>query len=129
MNRHQPLAGRTALVAGATRGAGRAFAIELAAAGAIVYATGRSSQGSRSEYDRPETIEETAARAAASGGEVVAVVCDHLDPSQVRDLVTRVESERGRLDILVNNIWGGDHLTDWDANMWEHDLDAGRRML
>jgi NAD(P)-dependent dehydrogenase (short-subunit alcohol dehydrogenase family) len=125
----QPLAGRIALVAGATRGAGRAFAIELAAAGAIVYATGRSSQGSRSEIDRPETIEETAARAAEAGREVVAVVCDHLDPSQVRELVTRIESERGRLDILVNNIWGGDHLTDWDAKLWEHDLDAGLRIL
>src|ERR671918_454133 len=129
MSRHRPLAGRTALVAGATRGAGRAFAIEFAAAGAIVYATGRSSQDSRSEIDRPETIQETAARAAESGGEVVAVVCDHLDPSQVRDLVTRVESERGRLDILVNNIWGGDHLTGWDAKLWEHDLDAGLRIL
>jgi NAD(P)-dependent dehydrogenase (short-subunit alcohol dehydrogenase family) len=129
MNRHRPLAGRTALVAGATRGAGRAFAVELAAAGAIVYATGRSSKDSRSEIDRPETIEETAARAAESGGEVVAVVCDHLDPSQVRDLVRRIDAERGRLDILVNNIWGGDHLTAWDARLWEHDLDAGLRIL
>jgi NAD(P)-dependent dehydrogenase (short-subunit alcohol dehydrogenase family) len=109
-------------VAGATRGAGRAFAIELAAAGAIVYATGRSSQSGRSEMDRPETIEGTAARAAEAGGEAVPVVCDHLQPSQVRALVSRIESERGRLDILVNNIWGGDHLTGWDAKLWEHDL-------
>jgi NAD(P)-dependent dehydrogenase (short-subunit alcohol dehydrogenase family) len=129
VNGHQPLAGRTALVAGATRGAGRAFAIELAAAGALVYATGRSSQRDRSEIDRPETIEGTAARAAESGGEAVAVVCDHLDPSQVRALVSRIESERRRLDILVNNIWGGDHLTGWDAKLWEHDLDAGLRIL
>ena len=129
MNRHQPLAGRTALVAGATRGAGRAFAIELAAAGAIVYATGRSSKDRRSEIDRPETIEETAALAAESGGDVVAVVCDHLEPPQVRDLISRIESERGRLDILVNNIWGGDHLTGWNDKMWDHDFDAGLRIL
>jgi NAD(P)-dependent dehydrogenase (short-subunit alcohol dehydrogenase family) len=113
VNRHQPLTGGTALVAGATRGAGRAFAIELAAAGAIVYATGRSSENARSEIDRPETIEGTAALAAEKGGKVVAVVCDHLEPPQVRDLISRIESERGRLDILVNNIWGGDHLTGW----------------
>jgi NAD(P)-dependent dehydrogenase (short-subunit alcohol dehydrogenase family) len=129
MNRHQPLAGRTALVAGATRGAGRAFAIELAAAGAIVYATGRSSKDRRSEIGRPETIEQTAALAAEAGGDVVAVVCDHLEPSQVRALISRIESERGRLDILVNNIWGGDHLTGWNDQMWDHDLDAGLRIL
>jgi NAD(P)-dependent dehydrogenase (short-subunit alcohol dehydrogenase family) len=125
----RPLSGRVALVAGATRGAGRAFAIELAAAGAVVYATGRSGRGRRSEMDRPETIEGTAERAAAAGGEAVAVVCDHLDPAQVRELVSRIEAERGRLDILVNNIWGGDHLTAWDAKLWEHDLDAGLRVL
>jgi len=124
-----PLSGRVALVAGATRGAGRAFAIEFAAAGAIVYATGRSTEGRRSEMDRPETIEGTAARAAEAGGEVVPVACDHLDASQVRELVSRIDSERGRLDILVNNIWGGDHLTGWDAKLWEHDLDAGLRVL
>ena len=89
MNDRQPLSGRVALVAGATRGAGRAFAIELAAAGAIVYATGRSSEGRRSEIDRPETIEGTAARAAEAGGEAVPVVCDHLQPAQVRELVSR----------------------------------------
>jgi NAD(P)-dependent dehydrogenase (short-subunit alcohol dehydrogenase family) len=125
----QPLSGKVALVAGATRGAGRAFAVELAAAGAIVYATGRSSRGSRSEMDRPETIEGTAAAATEAGGTAVPVVCDHLQPAQVRDLVSRIESERGRLDILVNNIWGGDHLTGWDAKLWEHDLDAGLRIL
>jgi NAD(P)-dependent dehydrogenase (short-subunit alcohol dehydrogenase family) len=129
MNDHQPLSGKVAVVAGATRGAGRAFAIEFAAAGAIVYATGRSSQSRRSEMDRPETIEGTAARAAEEGGEAVPVVCDHLQPTQVRELVSRIESERGRLDILVNNIWGGDHLTAWDAKLWQHDLDAGLRVL
>jgi NAD(P)-dependent dehydrogenase (short-subunit alcohol dehydrogenase family) len=129
MSDHQPLSGKVAVVAGATRGAGRAFAVELSAAGAIVYATGRSSQSRRSEIDRPETIEGTAARAAEVGGEAVSVVCDHLEPTQVRELVSRIESERGRLDILVNNIWGGDYLTDWDAKLWEHDLDAGLRIL
>jgi NAD(P)-dependent dehydrogenase (short-subunit alcohol dehydrogenase family) len=129
MNARQPLSGKVALVAGATRGAGRAFAIELAAAGAIVYATGRSTQNHRSEIGRPETIDGTAARAAEAGGEAVPVVCDHLEPSQVRELLSRIESERGRLDILVNNIWGGDHLTAWDAKLWEHDLDAGLRIL
>jgi NAD(P)-dependent dehydrogenase (short-subunit alcohol dehydrogenase family) len=123
------LAGRVALVAGATRGAGRAFAIQLAAAGAVVYATGRSSASGRSEIDRPETIEETASRAVEAGGEAIAVVCDHLVPEQVKRLVSRVEAEQGRLDILVNNIWGGDHLTDWDAKLWEQELDAGLRVL
>jgi NAD(P)-dependent dehydrogenase (short-subunit alcohol dehydrogenase family) len=108
-NAHQPLSGKVALVAGATRGAGRAFAVELAAAGATVYATGRSSENGRSEMRRPETIEGTATRAAEAGGKAVPVVCDHLDPSQVRALVSRIESAQGRLDILVNNIWGGDH--------------------
>lgn len=124
----RPLAGRVALVAGATRGAGRAFAIELAAAGAVVYATGRSSQTGRSEMDRPETIEGAAASATEAGGQAVPVVCDHLEPAQVRELVARIEAEQGRLDILVNNIWGGDHLTE-DAKLWEHDLGAGLRTL
>jgi NAD(P)-dependent dehydrogenase (short-subunit alcohol dehydrogenase family) len=128
-NGHQPLSGKVALVAGATRGAGRAFAVELAAAGATVYATGRSSENRPSEMRRPETIEGTAARAAEAGGKAVPVVCDHLDPSQVKTLLTRIESDQGRLDILVNNIWGGDHLTAWDAKLWEHDLDAGLRIL
>ena len=129
MNDHQPLSGKVAVVAGATRGAGRAFAVELSAAGAIVYATGRSSQSGRSEIDRPETIEGTAALAAEAGGAALPVVCDHLEPTHVRELVSRIESERGRLDILINNIWGGDHLTGWDAKLWEHDLDAGLRIL
>src|ERR687897_751054 len=128
-NGHQPLSAKVALVAGATRGAGRAFAVELAAAGATVYATGRSSENGRSEMGRPETIEGTATRAAEAGGKAVPVVCDHLEPSQVRALVSRIESDQGRLNILVNNIWGGDHLTGWDAKLWEHDLDAGLRIL
>lgn len=129
MSGNKPLAGRVALVAGATRGAGRAFAVELGAAGATVYATGRSTAGKRSEIDRPETIEETARRVGSAEGTGAAVVCDHLERDQVRDLVARIESEQGRLDILVNNVWGGDHLTQWDTALWEHDLDAGLRIL
>jgi NAD(P)-dependent dehydrogenase (short-subunit alcohol dehydrogenase family) len=125
----KPLAGKVALVAGATRGAGRAFAVELGAAGATVYATGRSTAGQRSEIDRPETIEETARRIVEVGGTGTGVVCDHLDRDQVRDLVARIGSEQGRLDVLVNNIWGGDHLTQWDTPLWQHDLDAGLRIL
>ena len=123
------LHGRVALVAGATRGAGRAFAVELAAAGAVVYATGRSSEHARSEMDRPETIEGTARLAQKQGGTCIPVVCDHLDPDQVARLVSRIESQHNRLDILVNNIWGADHLTGWDQKLWEHDLDDGLRIL
>ncbi|MGH8792362.1 MAG: SDR family oxidoreductase [Stackebrandtia sp.] len=129
MNDQKPLTGKIALVAGATRGAGRAFAVELGAAGATVYVTGRSTAGKRSEMDRPETIEETAALVDEAGGEGIAVVCDHLERDQVRDLVARIDSEQGRLDILINNIWGGDQFTEWDAKLWEHDLDKGFRIL
>jgi NAD(P)-dependent dehydrogenase (short-subunit alcohol dehydrogenase family) len=128
-DREQPLAGRVALVAGATRGAGRGIALELAAAGATVYATGRSTVGKRSEYDRPETIEETAALAKVLGGEVIPVVVDHLDPGQVRDLVARIDAERGRLDVLVNDIFGGGPLAEWHKPVWEHSLDAGLHLL
>lgn len=125
----KPLDGTIALVAGATRGAGRAFAVELGTAGATVYATGRSTAGKRSEIGRPETSEETARRVDAAGGQGIAVVCDHLRRDQVQDLVARIEDEQGRLDVLVNNIWGGDHLTAWDTKLWDHDLDAGLRIL
>src|SRR4051794_33632572 len=124
------LAGQVALVAGATRGAGRAFAVELARAGAHVYATGRSSRaGGRSEMDRPETIEETGEVMAAAGGSGAALVVDHEDPESVRDLVTRIDREHGRLDILVNDIFGGDRYADWEHPLWEHDLAGGLRML
>ncbi|GAA3847591.1 SDR family oxidoreductase [Streptomyces phyllanthi] len=124
-----PLEGRVALVAGATRGAGRGVAVELGAAGATVYVTGRSTRERRSEYDRPETIEDTADLVTAAGGEGIAVPTDHLDPDQVRTLVSLIESRRGRLDILVNDIWGGEHLFEWDTPVWEHDLDNGLRLL
>jgi len=125
----QPLEGRIALVAGATRGAGRGIAVELGAAGATVYVTGRSTRARRSEYDRPETLEDTADLVTAAGGHGIAVPTDHLDPAQVRVLVDRVADEQGRLDVLVNDIWGGERLFEWDSPVWEHDLDNGLRLL
>src|SRR4051794_38583795 len=94
------LTGTVALVAGATRGAGRGIAAELGAAGATVYVTGRSTRERRSEMDRPETIEETAELVTAAGGRGIAVPADHLDPAQVRALVDRIDAEQGRLDVL-----------------------------
>ncbi|WP_030741015.1 SDR family oxidoreductase [Streptomyces sp. NRRL F-5135] len=123
------LHGRIALVAGATRGAGRGIAVELGAAGATVYVTGRSTRRQRSEYDRPETIEDTADLVTEAGGRGIAVPTDHLDPDQVRALVERVEAEQGRLDVLVNDIWGGENLFEWNLPVWEHDLDKGLRLL
>ena len=125
----EPLAGRVALVAGATRGAGRGIAIALGEAGATVYTTGRSTRARRSEIDRPETIDETAELVTAAGGEGVAVAVDHLDSDEVRALVARIEAEHGRLDVLVNDIWGAEHLFEWDTPVWEHDLDRGLHLL
>ncbi|MEO3779697.1 SDR family oxidoreductase [Micromonospora sp. B11E3] len=125
----KPLTGKIALVAGATRGAGRQIAVQLGAAGATVYATGRSSREGRSEMDRPETIEETAELVTAAGGTGIAVRVDHLVPEQVRDLVARIDAEQGRLDVLVNDIWGSDPLITWEKPVWEQPLDAGFRTL
>jgi NAD(P)-dependent dehydrogenase (short-subunit alcohol dehydrogenase family) len=116
-------------VAGATRGAGRGIAVELGAAGATVYATGRSTRQRRSEYDRPETIEETAELVTGAGGTGIAVPVDHLVPEQVAALTARIDAEQGRLDVLVNDIWGGEHLSAWDTPVWEHSLDDGLRLL
>jgi NAD(P)-dependent dehydrogenase (short-subunit alcohol dehydrogenase family) len=125
-----PLAGQVALVAGATRGAGRAIAVELARAGAYVYATGRSSRShGRSEIDRPETIEETGDLLTAAGAQGTAVRVDHTDPAEVGRLVRRIEDERGRLDILVNDIFGGDRYAQFGTKLWEHDVAGGLRML
>jgi NAD(P)-dependent dehydrogenase (short-subunit alcohol dehydrogenase family) len=123
------LAGRIALVSGATRGGGRGIAVALGEAGATVYVTGRSTREQRSEIDRPETIEETAEMVTAAGGEGIAVQVDHLEPPQVRALVERIDAEHGRLDVLVNDIWGSEHLFEWDTPVWEHDLDNGLRLL
>ncbi|WP_021597936.1 SDR family oxidoreductase [Actinomadura welshii] len=123
------LTGKTALVAGATRGAGRGIAAELGATGATVYVTGRSTREHRSEMDRPETIEETAELVTAAGGEGIAVRVDHLDPEQVAALVRRIDAERGRLDVLVNDVWGGDHLFEFGKRLWEQSLEDGLHML
>ena len=121
---------RVALVAGATRGAGRAIAVELARAGFFVYATGRSSRASGpSEIDRPETIEETGELMTSAGGDGAALVVDHEDPAAVAELVAGIERDRGRLDVLVNDIFGGDRYMEWDKPLWEHDWEGGLRML
>ncbi|MDH6696795.1 SDR family oxidoreductase [Streptomyces griseoviridis] len=123
------LQGRIALVAGATRGAGRAIAVQLGTAGATVYVTGRTTRERRSEYDRPETIEETAELVSGAGGTGIAVPTDHLVPEQVRALAEHVDTEQGRLDVLVNDVWGGERLFEFGTTVWEHDLDAGLRLL
>ncbi|AVT30003.1 MULTISPECIES: SDR family oxidoreductase [unclassified Plantactinospora] len=123
------LTGKVALVAGATRGAGRQIAVQLGAAGATVYATGRSTREKRSEVDRPETIEETAELVTAAGGVGIAVQVDHLVPDQVRALVERIDREQGRLDVLVNDVWGADRLIGWYKPIWEQNLDDGFRTL
>ncbi len=130
MNEEKPLSCQVVLVAGATRGAGRAIAVELARAGAYVYATGRSSRSAgRSEIDRPETIEETGEAIEAASGTGGALVVDHEDPVAVGALVERIVAEQGRLDVVVNDIFGGDRYSDWEHPLWEHDLAGGLRML
>ncbi|HMG30799.1 MAG TPA: SDR family oxidoreductase [Jiangellaceae bacterium] len=122
------LVGRVALVAGATRGAGRGIAVELGAAGATVYVTGRTTRSQRSEMNRPETIEETAALVDEAGGQGIAVQVDHLVADEVRALVTRIDGEHGGLDVLVNDIWGATTM-EWDKSVWESSLDIGLRTL
>ena len=123
------LGGKVALVAGGTRGAGRGIAVELGAAGATVYITGPTTRGRTSEYGRPETIEESAALATQAGGEGIPIRVDHLVPGEVEALVARIRTERGRLDVLVNDIWGGEHLFEWNKAVWEHNLENGLRLL
>ena len=123
------LSGKVALVAGATRGAGRGIAVALGEAGATVYCTGRTTREQRSEYDRPETIEETAELVTEAGGHGIALAVDHLEADQVEALAQRIASEQDRFDVLVNDIWGGELLFEWDKPVWEHDLDKGLRLL
>jgi len=122
------LTDRVALVAGATRGAGRGIAVQLGACGATVYCTGRTTSKHRSEMNRPETIEETAALVDAAGGRGIAVQVDHLEPEQVRALVARIEREQGRLHVLVNDIFGATRI-EWNKAVWESDLDYGLHLL
>lgn len=124
-----PLAGKVALVAGATRGAGRGTAVALGEAGAVVYCTGRTTRDRRSAYNRAETIEETAELVTSAGGTGVAAAVDHLSAAEVEQLIRRIDAERGRLDILVNDVWGGENLIEWNTPLWEHNLDAGLKML
>lgn len=129
-----PLSDTIALVAGATRGAGRGIAVQLGAAGATVYCTGRSTRAAPSGYGRPgaprpETVEDTADLVTEAGGTGIAVPTDHLVPSQVAALVERIDADHGRLDVVVNDIFGGDFLAQWDTPVWEHPLDDGLRLL
>jgi NAD(P)-dependent dehydrogenase (short-subunit alcohol dehydrogenase family) len=129
------LRGRVAVVAGATRGAGRGIAAALGEAGATVYCTGRTSRDRslRSDYDRGETIEETAELVTALGGTGIAVPTDHLEVDQVAALAARIRRDHQHLDVLVNDIWGGELISggpaDWNRPIWELDLEAGLRLL
>jgi NAD(P)-dependent dehydrogenase (short-subunit alcohol dehydrogenase family) len=124
------LRGKIALVAGATRGAGRGIAIALGEAGATVYCTGRSSRrGSSATPGRPETIEETTELVTAAGGHGIAVKVDHTQPAEVKTLVARIRRRHKGLDILVNDVWGGDALTEFGKPFWTTNLDNGLRML
>jgi len=120
---NKPLEGRVAVVAGATRGAGRGIAVKLGEAGATVYVTGRTTRESRSDIDRAETIDETAELVTAAGGVGIAVRTDHTVPEQVEALFARVDREQeGRLDLLVNDVWGCEKLIDFERKFWEQPL-------
>lgn len=131
------LRGRVAVVAGATRGAGRGIAAALGEAGATVICTGRSAAGGsatiRSDYHRAETIEETAALVTSLGGSGIAVQVDHLDSAQVARFAERVRDEHGHVDVLVNDIWGAELLkgppSTWNTPIWKHNLEDGLRIL
>jgi NAD(P)-dependent dehydrogenase (short-subunit alcohol dehydrogenase family) len=130
MSMERPLGSHVALVTGATRGAGRGIAVELGHAGATVYFTGRTTRSARSPMNRPETIEDTADLVTAAGGHGIAVRVDHLRPDEVAALIARIAEEQdGRLDVLVNDIWGGDPLIDWEVPFWRQPLDDGLRAV
>lgn len=132
---NKPLADRIAIVTGASRGAGRGIAHELGAAGATVYVTGRSTRAQPADsYGQilalskmaqvPGSIEETAEEVTRAGGRGIAVRCDHTKEEEVAALLAQVEREAGRLDLLVNNAWGGHEVFNgvFDAPFWEHPL-------
>ncbi|WP_214484029.1 SDR family oxidoreductase [Bacillus sp. SM2101] len=120
---------KIAVVAGGTRGAGRGIAMMLGEAGATVYVTGRSTRGNLSSMGRTETIEETAELVNSKGGIGIPVRVDHTVEDDVKSLFNKIEEEQnGKLDILVNDVWGGDPLTQWETPFWEHDLDNGLLM-
>ena len=125
----QPLLNQIAVVAGATRGAGRGIARMLGAAGATVYCTGRSVRGRPATAGRPETIEETAELVTAAGGRGIAVRTDHTVEAEVERLFARVRADEGRLDVLVNDVWGGDALTEWGKPFWELSTPQGLQLL
>ena len=125
----QPLVNQVAVVAGATRGAGRGIARMLGAAGATVYCTGRSVRGRPATAGRPETIEETAEMVTAAGGRGIAVRTDHTVEAEVERLFVRVRAEQGRLDVLVNDVWGGDALTEWGKPFWDLATAQGLELL
>src|SRR5579864_2215512 len=129
MSTELPLAGQVALVAGATRGAGRGIARALGEAGALVYCTGRSSAGHPKGMDRPETIDETAALIERAGGKAIAIRADHTHEAEVAALAARIRDEAGRLDVLVGSIWGADPMVDWAKRFWEIELDGLRAYL
>jgi NAD(P)-dependent dehydrogenase (short-subunit alcohol dehydrogenase family) len=127
------LRGRVAVVAGASRGAGRGIAAALGECGATVICTGRTTRQARSEYDRPETVEETAELVTRLGGRGIAVGIDHLEPERVAVLAERIRADHGHLDVLVNDIWGAERLkggpAEWNTPIWKHDLAVGLRIL
>lgn len=123
------LTNRVALVAGGTRGAGRAIATELGAAGATVYVTGRTTEQHQSPMARPETIEESARRVDAAGGTGIAIQVDHSDSEQVARLAATIKADHGRVDVVVNDIWGGDSMVEWEPPFWTQNLDNGLAVL
>ena len=125
----QTLKDKIALVAGATRGAGRGIAVALGEAGATVYCTGRSTRKKGATPGRPETIEETAEMVTAAGGRGIAMRVDHTIPGEVKKLVATIKRRHKGLDILVNDVWGGDALMQFGKGFWSANLENGLQLL